>query len=155
VYLIHPRLINIFGSSWRDSAFCFARLSGYKNNNNCTVYCLCIYIQNVYRIIYRIQGETITNYVERLCMVFIQETFDCCGLAAKDSSGDINAHDGDLSFCPTRVTVAALGEGRRSLHYRHGHFIIKRGVYYYQSDWCHDPVSIFINPGRERGWIIN
>lgn len=67
----------------------------------------------------------IMNYAARLFMVFIQETFDCCGLAAKDSSRDINAHDGDLSFCPTRVTVAALdahkGEGKRSLHHRHGH----------------------------------
>lgn len=57
---------------------------------------------------YRIQGETIMNYSARLFMVFIQETFDCCGLTAKDSSRDINVHDGDLSFCPTQVTVAAL-----------------------------------------------
>jgi len=43
-------------------------------------------------------------------------------------SGDINAHDGDLSFRPTRVTVAVLdahqGEGGRSFHNRHGLFII-------------------------------
>lgn len=39
--------------------------------------------------------------------MFIKETFDCV-LVEKYLSRDINVRDRDLSFCATRVTVAAF-----------------------------------------------